>query len=139
MPARRTGILGRQRKLAATNRKTRAVVAPPPIAREIFARTRTPGFQRYLRDLLVELCAIETTPNPDVKRMQAAEDGCFRILERELGSLSFSGARHERRPVNPAIHPLFASVKDTPFTCESEPRSTETQFAPPSVVLAIVP
>ena len=69
--------------------------------REIFARTRTPGFQRYLRDLLVELCAIDTTPNPDVKRMQAAEDGCFRILERELGSLRFPGARLNAGPSIP--------------------------------------
>ena len=102
MPARRTETLRRPRKFAATGRKTRAVVAPPSIVREIFTRTRTPGFQRYLRDLLVELCAIETTPDPDVKRMQAAEDGCFRILERELGSLRFSGACHERRQIGRA-------------------------------------
>jgi acetylornithine deacetylase/succinyl-diaminopimelate desuccinylase-like protein len=93
MPARQT----------RTQRNPRPAAAPA-IVRDIFRRTRTPAFQRYLRDLLVELCEKDTTPNPEVERMRAAEDGCFRILERELGSLGFAGARLERRAVNPAIH-----------------------------------
>src|ERR1019366_1586103 len=104
MPANRTETQRRPRKTTPSGRKTSAAGAPiPSILREIFARTRTASFQRYLRNLLVELCRIDTTPNPDVKRMQAAEDSCFRILERELRSLCFSGARLERRPINPAI------------------------------------
>ena len=141
MPARRAETQRRPRKLAAQGRKTRTVVAPPPIVREIFARTRTPGFQRYLRDLLVELCAIETTPNPDVKRMQAAEDGCFRILERELGSLSFSGARHERRPVNPAIqaHPNYSLLHFTKTPQQPQGLSPEEAYAGRSNLLYVVP
>ena len=141
MSARRTGILRRPSKLAAAGRKTRTVVAPPPIVREIFARTRTPGFQRYLRDLLVELCAIETTPNPDVKRMQAAEDGCFRIFERELRSLRFSGARHERRPVNPAIqaHPNYSLLHFTKTPQRPQGLSPEEAYAGRSNLLYVVP
>jgi acetylornithine deacetylase/succinyl-diaminopimelate desuccinylase-like protein len=141
MSARRTGIVRHPRKLAATGRKTRTVVAPPPIAREIFARTRTPGFQRYLRDLLVELCAIETTPSPDVKRMQAAEDGCFRILERELGSLRFSGAHHERKPVNPAIqaHPNYSLLHFTKAPQRPQGLSPEEAYAGRSNLLYVVP
>ena len=77
------------------------------LARLIFARTRSAGFQKYVRDLLVELCRVDTTPKPDVHRMQAAEAACFRILERELSALSFAGARLERRAIAPAIqtHP----------------------------------
>ena len=119
----------------------RTVVAPPPIVREIFARTRMPGFQRYLRELLVELCAIETTPNSDAKRMQTAEDGCFRILERELGSLRFSGARHERRPVNPAIqaHPNYSLLHFTKTPHRPQGLSPEEAYAGRSNLLYVVP
>lgn len=40
--------------------------------------------------------------------MRAAEDGCFRVLERELRKLNFEGARLERRPINPSIQALEA-------------------------------
>lgn len=73
------------------------------LVRQIFAQTRTPAFKKYLTDLLVELCSIDTTPNPDVGKMRDAEDRCFRILERELGSLDHSGARLERKAINPGI------------------------------------
>ena len=119
MPARRTKTQRRPRKPAASRpRKSAAGAAPPPILREILARTRTASFQRYLRDLLVELCRIDTTPNTDVTRMQAAEDGCFHILERELSGLGFRGARLERRPVNPAIqeHPNYSLLHFTRTT-----------------------
>jgi len=86
-----------------------------PIARDVLARTRTTAFQRYLRNLLVELCRIDTTPSVDVTRMRAAEDGCFRLIERELGMLAFPGARLERRLVNPAIqsHPHYSLLHFT--------------------------
>jgi acetylornithine deacetylase/succinyl-diaminopimelate desuccinylase-like protein len=109
--------------------------------RDIFARTRAPGFQRYLRDLLVGLCAIDTTPNPDVRRMQAAEDGCFRILERELGGLGFSGARLERRPVNPAIqgHPSYSLLHFTKTPQRPQGLSPEETYAGRSNLLYVVP
>jgi hypothetical protein len=110
----------------------------PPILRDIFARTRTPGFQRCLRDLLVRLCAIDTTPNPQMGRMQAAEDRCFRILEEELGSLSFPGARLERRPVNPAIqgHPNYSLLHFTKTPQRPQGLSPEEAYATVSVVQA---
>jgi acetylornithine deacetylase/succinyl-diaminopimelate desuccinylase-like protein len=109
--------------------------------RDIFARTRAPGFQRYLRDLLVGLCAIDTTPNPDVRRMQAAEDGCFRILEQELGGLGFSGARLERRPVNPAIqgHPSYSLLHFTKTPQRPQGLSPEETYAGRSNLLYVVP
>jgi acetylornithine deacetylase/succinyl-diaminopimelate desuccinylase-like protein len=114
---------------------------PLPILRQIFARTRAPGFQRYLRDLLVELCAIDTTPKPDVTQMQAAEGACFRILERELGSLSFSGARLERRPVNPAIktHPSYSLLHFTKTPQRPQGLSSEEAYARRSNLLYVVP
>jgi acetylornithine deacetylase/succinyl-diaminopimelate desuccinylase-like protein len=109
--------------------------------RDILARTRTVGFQRYLRDLLVELCQIDTTPNAKVKRMQAAEDSCFRILERELRGLSFPGARLERRPVNPAIqaHPSFSLLHFTRTPQRPEGLSPEETYAGRSNLLYVVP
>jgi acetylornithine deacetylase/succinyl-diaminopimelate desuccinylase-like protein len=109
--------------------------------RKIFARTRTPGFQRYLRDLLVELCKIDTTPNADVSRMQVAEDSCFRILERELSRLSFSGARLDRRPVNPAIqaHPNYSLLHFTRTPQRPEGLSPKETYAGRSNLVCVVP
>jgi acetylornithine deacetylase/succinyl-diaminopimelate desuccinylase-like protein len=84
--------------MASVSRRTKTNCAG-----EILARTREPAFLDYLRDLLVELCRVDTTPSPDVDRMRRAEDACFRILERELAGLDFPGLRLERRPVDPAI------------------------------------
>jgi acetylornithine deacetylase/succinyl-diaminopimelate desuccinylase-like protein len=141
MPARRTETQRHPRKPAASGRKKSPAAAPPPIVREIFARTRAPGFQRYLRDLLVELCRMDTTPNPEVKRMQAAEDGCFRILERELGGLGFSGALLERRPVNPAIqaHPNYSLLHFTKTPQRPQGLSPEEAYAGRSNLLYVVP
>ena len=141
MPTRRTVAQSRLRKPAASGRRE-ALHRPRPasIDRPTRARRRTAAVQRYLRDLLVELCRIDTTPNPDVARMQAAEDPCFRILERELGGLGFPGARLERRPVNPAIqaHPNYSLLD---FTRPQRPQglSPEETYANRSNLLYVVP
>jgi len=142
MPARRTATQRCPRQAAASSRrKSSGAAAHPPIVREILTRTRTAAFQRYLRDLLVELCRIDTTPNPEVKRMQAAEDGCFRIIERELGGLGFSGARLERRPVNPAIqsHPNYSLLHFTRTPQRPQGLSPQATYAGRSNLLYIVP
>ena len=59
--------------------------------RQIQAITRTPQFENYLRDLLIELCRIDTTPNPKVQQMRKAEAACFDVIERELRQLGFAG------------------------------------------------
>jgi hypothetical protein len=58
----------------------RSGALPEVVARVVSARSRRPEFQRWLRERLVELCRVNTTPNPDVAAMRAAEDACFRIL-----------------------------------------------------------
>src|ERR1035441_3070161 len=142
MPARMNKSQRRPRKPAAASRGvSSATAALPPIIRDIFARTRTASFQRYLRDLLVELCKINTTPNPDVSKMQAAEDGCIRIMERELSGLSFSGARLERRPVNPAIqaHPNYSLLHFTRTPERPQGLSPEETYAKRSNLVCVVP
>jgi acetylornithine deacetylase/succinyl-diaminopimelate desuccinylase-like protein len=73
--------------------------------------------------------------------MQAAEDGCFRILERELASLSFAGARLERRPMNPAIqgHPNYSLLHFTKTPQRPHGLSPEETYANRSNLLYLVP
>jgi acetylornithine deacetylase/succinyl-diaminopimelate desuccinylase-like protein len=142
MTARRTRSHRRSRKSAASRRpKPAAGAIPPPLLSEILARTRTPSFERYVKHLLVELCRIDTTPKPDVRQMRAAEDSCFQILERELSGLSFSGARLERRPVNPAIqtHPNYSRLHFTQTPQRPKGLSPEETYAGRSNLLCIIP
>ena len=141
MPGKRTEPPRRSRKNVAPGRTRSIVTAQTSVVRDLLARTRTPAFQRYLRDLLVELCAIDTTPNPDVKRMRAAENACFRILERELGCLGFPGARLERRPVDPAIqaHPGYSLLHFTRTPQRPRGLSPEEAYAGRSNLLYVVP
>ncbi|MFZ2642916.1 MAG: M20/M25/M40 family metallo-hydrolase [Verrucomicrobiia bacterium] len=111
------------------------------ILKEIFARTRTPEFERYLKNLIVEICRFNTTPNPDVSVMREAEDGCFRILERELGGISFAGARVERRPINPAIksHPNYSLLHFTKTSQRPDGLTPEETYAGRGNLLYIIP
>lgn len=112
-----------------------------PIVRDILAQTRSEGFRNYLTRLLVELCRIDTTPNPDVAKMRAAEESCFRILERELGPLKHPGARLERRPINPAIqtHPNYSLLHFTKTPSRPEGLTPEQVYAGRSNLVYIVP
>ena len=111
------------------------------LLREIFARTRSREFERYLKEVLVELCRIDTTPKPDVAQMAAAEDACFRIVERELRGLAFAGARLERRPVNPAIqrHPNYSLLHFTKTPDRPQGLSAEETYAHRSNLLYVIP
>lgn len=142
MPAKRTKSQSHRRKPAAARRKKSSVsTALPPLVRDIFARTRTAAFQRYLGDLLVELCQIDTTPKPEVARMRTAEGGCFRILERELSGLAFGGARLERRPINPGIqtHPNYSLLHFTKTPQRPQGLSPEETYANRCNLLYFVP
>jgi acetylornithine deacetylase/succinyl-diaminopimelate desuccinylase-like protein len=107
----------------------------------IRVRTRSPRFQGYLQRLLLELCRVDTTPSPDVQRMQAAESACFRILERELSDLSFPGARLERRPINPQIrnHANYSLLHFTKTAKRPEGLTPEEVYANRSNLLLVVP
>jgi len=91
--------------------------------------------------LLVELCRIDTTPKPDPERMRLAEDRCFQILEAELGSLGFPGARAERRAIDPRIqnHPHFSLLHFTKTTERPKGLSAESTYAERSNLVFIVP
>ena len=111
------------------------------IAAEIRRRVKSPRFRRHLAGLLVELCRINTTPNPEVARMREAEAKCFDILERELAPLKFAGARTERRPINPAIqkHPAYSLLHFTRTLGRPEGLSAEATYAGRSNLLCYLP
>lgn len=107
----------------------------------ILTRTRTPAFERYLQDLLVKLCRIDTTPNSDVAVMREAEAECFRVLEAELDSLGFADARTERRAVNPAVkdHQHYSLLHFTKTTKRPAGLTPEETYAGRGNLLYIVP
>ncbi|MCX6908811.1 MAG: M20/M25/M40 family metallo-hydrolase [Verrucomicrobia bacterium] len=134
-------MLARKTKSRKQPKKVSAPAAQNPILKEIFGRTRTPEFERYLKNLIVEICRFNTTPNADVSVMRAAEDGCFRILERELGSIAFTGARIERRPINPVIksHPNYSLLHFTKTTQRPDGLTPEDTYSGRGNLLYIIP
>ena len=72
----------------------------------------TDEFSRHLRDVLVEMCAVDTSPRADVAAAGRAESQVFDILEREIKSFDLPAASLERKPINPAIadHPFFSQL-----------------------------
>lgn len=80
------------------------------LVRKVIGRARDAHTLAYAQKLLVELCRINTTPNPDVAVMRESENKSFDILERELRTLSFDCGRFERRAINVAIesHPNYS-------------------------------
>jgi acetylornithine deacetylase/succinyl-diaminopimelate desuccinylase-like protein len=122
-------------------RTARAKIQPDLILRKIRAQTRTAGFHKNLQNLLIELCAVDTTPKADIAQMRVAEDRCFQILERELAALPFPGARLERRPLNPAIqtHPAYSLLHFTKTTQRPAGLSPEETYAGRCNLLYSVP
>lgn len=107
----------------------------------ITAMARSKNTGEYIQKVLVELCRIDTTPNPNVSVMRAAEDRCFKILERELATLSFSGGRSQRRPINPAIqsHPNYSLPHFTKTPERLAGLSAEETYAGRSNLVFVVP
>jgi acetylornithine deacetylase/succinyl-diaminopimelate desuccinylase-like protein len=111
------------------------------IIREILAQVDTPETKEYVRQLLLEICAIDTTPYADVTRMRDAEAAVFDILERELDTVALADARRERRPIDPAIarHPAFSLLHFTKTDERPEGLSPEEVYAERSNLLYFVP
>ena len=111
------------------------------VLREIFARTRTPEFARYLQQLLIELCRVDTTPKPEIEQMRRAEAESFAILERELGGLGYPGARLERRRINPEIqsHRNYSLLHFTKTPERPHGLTAEEVYANRSNLLYMIP
>jgi acetylornithine deacetylase/succinyl-diaminopimelate desuccinylase-like protein len=111
------------------------------IWKQIQRFTRTPEFETYLRELLLELCRVDTTPNPKVQRMAKAESACFSILERELHQLGFVGLRTERRPINPGIkrHKNYSLLHFTKTTANPAGLTPEEAYADRANLVCFIP
>jgi acetylornithine deacetylase/succinyl-diaminopimelate desuccinylase-like protein len=127
-------------KKSAKIRQANAASAASPLVKDILAISRAPQFERDLRDLLVDLCATNTTPNPNVAVMRRAEGQCFTILERELRKLRLAGARTERRAINPAIkrHPHYSLLHFTKTPRRPEGLSPEKTYAGRANLLYVI-
>jgi acetylornithine deacetylase/succinyl-diaminopimelate desuccinylase-like protein len=73
--------------------------------------------------------------------MQRAEDSCFRILERELSTLNYPGARSERRPISPGIqaHPNYSLLHFTKTADNPRGLSPEEVYAERTNLLYFIP
>jgi len=69
-------------------------------------------FRNALTDLLMGICRIDTTPDPDVNALRNAETAVFDVLERQFEDCGFKQGRTERRPIDPKIeeHPFFSQL-----------------------------
>lgn len=141
MPKSKSSLSRPAKAPAPAGKSATASARQHPFVQKIFAQTRRPEFQDYLAKLLVELCRIDTTPNPDVAVMRKAEDGCFRVLERELAGMNFEGARTERRPMNPAIqeHRNYSLLHFTKTAEHPAGLSAEETYRDRANLLYIVP
>lgn len=130
-------------KLKNKNLKSKSTVRPAAteLEREILARARSAAVRRDIQQLLLELCRIDTTPQPDPVRMRTAEGRCFQILERELGALPFAGKQIERRPVNPAIqnHPNYSLLHFTKTPDRPQGLSPEETYAGRGNLVCVIP
>ena len=113
----------------------------PDLLKAVLERTRTPEFTSYVKNLLVELCRIDSTPNADVSRMRDAEDRCFKIIERALASTSLPGLELVRHPVNPEIekHPYFSLLHFTKTPDRPRGLSPADTYAGRSNLLCRIP
>lgn len=100
------------------------------ILEEIKKRCESADFQEEAIDLLTKICAVETTPNPDVSLMAARENEVFDLLEKELAKLNNLNGRTEKRLINPAIkeHPAFSKLHFTKTAERPEGLSAEDTY-----------
>ena len=79
---------------------------------DIAVLARSSGFQTYLKGLLVELCAIDTTPRPDVREAARAESHVFDIIRREITGFDIGHTTLHRAPIDPKIegHSFFTPL-----------------------------
>jgi acetylornithine deacetylase/succinyl-diaminopimelate desuccinylase-like protein len=111
------------------------------VIKKITALARSKNTADHIQKLLVELCRVDSTPNSEVSVMRDAEDRCFRILERELATLSFAGGSMERRPINPAIqsHPNYSLPHFTKTLQRPEGLAPEDVYTDRSNLVYVAP
>ncbi len=95
----------------------------------------------FALNLLMDICAEDTTPFADVSIMQRAESKVFDRLETALEAIKFKGTRVERRKINPAIknHPAYSQLHFTKTAERPDGLTPEEAYANRSNLLYFVP
>ena len=101
------------------------------VEHEVLKRCADPAFRTWLADLLVELCAVDTTPSADVAAMAARETAVFDIISRQLAPCDLPGSTLIRSPISPEIghHPAFTKLHHTKTPQRPEGLTPEEAFA----------
>jgi len=73
-----------------------------PLASEIRAQLHTPKLQSYIKNLLVELCQIDTTPNADIRKNARRRSSLLQILN-VIGKPEFPWGNAGASSDNPGI------------------------------------
>ncbi len=94
---------------------------PQDILAVIQAEAAKPEFYEYARNVLVELCKVDNTPNSDVAVMKENEDQAYGIIRREVAAIMGDAVQVEFRPI-------LAKIKDHLFY--TQPHYTKTADRP---------
>lgn len=88
------------------------------ILHEIRAICARPTFREEIADLLERLCAIDTSPGPDLARLRENEQRVFDIIRTAQENLHLLGATIVQKEISPAIqrHPAFSAPYYAPGT-----------------------
>ena len=80
------------------------------------------GFRSEIINFLVQICEIDTTPNPDIAVMRDREREVFDIIKQRLETFSFSVARVVEQSIPPEIekHPAYTKLHFTKTTSMTE-------------------
>ena len=99
-----------------------------PLIDAITAKCADPGFRQRVVDLLIDMCTVDTAPNPDVTVMRDREAAVFARINAYLGPGPW---RLETRPVDPAIadHPAFSKLHFTKTPARPAGLSPEQAYA----------
>ena len=97
--------------------------------------------QNYLRDLLVELLRVDTSPRADLAALAAAEARTFDRIEAELARLAWPGLVCKRLPINPAIgrHPFYSNAYYATPSAGGQAPPPEVVYAGRSNLIAYLP
>lgn len=101
------------------------------IEHEVLTRCADPAFRTWLADLLIELCAVDTTPTPDMAVMAARESEVFDIISREIAACALPGSTVIRAPISPEIqnHSAFTKLHNTKTLQRPEGLTPEEAYA----------
>jgi acetylornithine deacetylase/succinyl-diaminopimelate desuccinylase-like protein len=88
------------------------------ILNEIRAICARPTFREEIADLLERLCAIDTSPGPDLARLRENEQRVFDVIRTAQENLHLLGATIVQKEISPAIqrHPAFSAPYYAPGT-----------------------